>query len=364
MPTKDTFHLHRLALTPLLTSTPASSPQRLGQAITEGGTGLIGFIEHNGLAPLWYQALHNAGVENPAAQQMRETLGQSQFAGVALYMAQRAALRELDRLFQDRSIPYVVIKGGLVRELVYADPTLRPATDLDILIHPDKRQLAAIALNEAGYAIHVDPSTISHEVSFTRAGVEIDLHWDILRPGRTRMPMTAAFLARRLRYEDLWGLDSEDVAFLMLVHPAFAKYVCSPNMGLNRVADFILWVRGRQISWDKVADRLEAAGLKTAAWMVLAWFRILAGPEGGLPIPETFIARIHPGKVRATYLYFWLNHDLPTRWLNKPWRIQLGLTLVLHDRATDVFHALVQWLKAQGSKHQDAILGLGAEPHY
>lgn len=195
---------------------------------------------------------------------------------------------------------------------------------------------------------------------FNRSPVDIDLHRDILRPGRTRIELARPLLARRQRVSDFWGLDDSDTVFLMLVHPAFAKYIGSPNMGVHRVLDFICWIHKCPMDWDVVAERLDEAGLKTAAWTVLQWFAMLFKPEN-LPVPGTFIARIKPGTVRSRYLRYWLQHDLPTRWLRQPLRIQLGFTLFLHDRFTDAGHAISGWLQSRRRRKTDPLLRMHDE---
>jgi hypothetical protein len=98
------------------------------------------------------------------------------FAEAASYMAQKAALRELDGIFEAQGIRYAVIKGAHVRELVYADPALRAASDIDLLVAPEQRLAAVDAIKEAGFTLFVNPDVVSHEVSLARGGVDVDLH--------------------------------------------------------------------------------------------------------------------------------------------------------------------------------------------
>lgn len=354
--TGGVFKLHRLALAPAQSSVLAERLQAaLDAAVCDGDEAFQHFIIHNGLAPLWFQALQASGLQTENALALHNALQEQYFASVAMYLAQSAALKELDGLFESQTIPYVVMKGGLARELVYNDPTLRPATDLDILIHPAQRELATKVLLEAGFTFHPDPENISHEATFSRAGVDIDLHWDILRPGRTRIELAPVFLLNRQRYRGFWGLDETHAAFMMLVHPAFAKYVCSPNMSLVRVVDFIHWTHLRHIDWAALVNLLADAGLKTAAWMQLHWFLMLQGKDG-LDAPDTFLRAIQPGPVRSRYLNYWLEHDLPTRYLHKPLWIQLGLTLFLHDRVPDAWRAIAMWKRAKTASRHDQLI--------
>jgi hypothetical protein len=248
-----------------------------------------------------------------------------------------------------------------VRECVYPDPSLRPASDIDILISPSDRRRAAGALIGAGYDVHPEPANMSHEATFSQGPVDIDLHWGMLRPGRTRVEMTADLIARRQRTNGQWGLSDTDTLVMMLTHPAFAKYVCSPNMGLVRVVDFVLWLHKRPVDWPAVRNLLERAGLRTAAWTMLSWFRLLAAP-GDQSAIDGWMDSVRPGRLRAAYLRTWLAHDLPTRWLNHPLLIQIGLTLPLHDRPSDALHAVDGLRRSRKNRSRDARLLLGDEP--
>jgi len=329
-------------------------------ALAEGGSGFVEFVLAQDLGALWHQTLQSAGLLDSLPRDTIEALREARMSAAVGYLAQRAAVDELDRLFEAEGIAYAAMKGVHVRECVYPDPALRPASDIDILISPTDRRRAAQALVAAGYLVHAEPANISHEAAFSRGAVDIDLHWHMLRPGRTRVDLTDELLERRQRIKDQWGLSESDTLFLMLTHPAFAKYVCSPNMGLGRVADFLLWIHKRPVDWPAVLQQLGRAGLKTAAWTMLSWFRMLAAPDVQETL-DTWIDTVRPGRLRAAYLGQWLGRDLPSRWLDKPFLIQFGFTLVLHDRPGDVMHALSGLRQARRNQVRDMDALLGGE---
>ena len=357
------FRRHRLALAVVAPDMSRDSLRRaIGEIVQFGRAFYTEFLPSQGVSSYWHHTLEHHGLVDAIDPAVGAALRQTRISETVAYMAQKAALGELDGLFERKGIRYAVIKGAHVRDIVYADPALRPASDIDILVAPEQRLVAVDAMRDAGFTLCVNPDVVSHETSLTKGGVDIDLHWDILRPGRTRVATVNGLLARRCRSADCWGLDDADVVFLMLVHPAFAKYVCSPNMDLNKVIDFTLWVTRRNIDWNAVAALLESTGLRTAAWTVLRWYAMLLDPVP-LPVPGDFVARIAPGSARRHYLIRWLEHDLPTRWLDKPARIQFGFTLFLHDRPADAWHALVSILRARRRQSDDPLLGIGQQPH-
>ena len=354
-PRTTRLQTQRLALLPAAAQV---DPQACLQALSQDSGELLSNILDQDLGALWHHALQSAGLLDSLHPATKEALRETRMAAAMGYLAQRAALDELYRLFDSAGIRWVAIKGSHVRELVYADPALRPASDIDILIAPADRRRAAKALLDAGYGVHAEPANISHEATFSRGVVDLDLHWHMLRPGRTRVDLTDELLERRQRIGNQWGLSDSDTLFLMLTHPAFAKYVCSPNMGLGRVADFLRWIQKREIDWPAVLQQLGRAGLKTAAWTMLSWFRMLAAPDVQVTL-DTWIDSVRPGRLRAAYLGQWLERDLPSRWLDKPFLIQFGFTLALHDRPGDTMYALggLRQARRNQGRDMDALLG-------
>jgi len=249
------------------------------------------------------------------------------------------------------------MKGAHLREWVYSDPALRASVDVDVLISPIDRMKAIKALLDCGFTLEANAEIVSHEATLSRAGVHIDLHWDIMRPGRTRVPLCAEFLSRRVQRNGLWTLSDTDAVFLMLVHPAFTKYVCSPLMTLNRALDFVLLVQSQVVDWDGVIDLLEKTGTKTAAWAVLTWF-VMVSPPHIHDLVRPVIARIEPGSVRKRYLTYWLVKNLPTRFFEHPSLIKFGFTLPLHDTLPDVWRALAAIRHARRMAASDPVLML------
>ena len=121
---------------------------------------------------------------------------------------------------------------------------------------------------------------------------------------------------------------------------AITKYVCSRHMGLNRVLDYLLFTQARSIDWVAVAQRLDEAGLKTAGWCTLRWIQLLV-PDAAIS-PVSFTATIKPGKLRAAYLNYWIDHDLPGLLLDRAsWLIQAAFTLPMHDKLSDARRAFL-----------------------
>lgn len=299
----------------------------------------LAFIDWHGLSSLCEDQLRRAGALGRIPETVSQRLLASCRNATARYLAQSSALSRVAAALDGNEIEYVVLKGVATREEAYADPALRSTGDIDLLVRHADRQVVCRQLANLGFSAQAEMSPSAHEITYSRGQVDVDLHWDILRPGRTRRPLADALISRRVRGPKVWRLDDADTVFLMLVHPAFAKYVCSSNMGLNRVVDMLLFVRTRKIDWPSVADRLVESGLCTAAWCTLQWVRML--DPGADVAPDSFLRRIGPGRLRQAYLEQWLIHDWPGRLLgHADWLIQGAFTLPLHDRGADAWRAL------------------------
>jgi hypothetical protein len=320
---------------------PDVNPAQLHRALAEGGPELLALIFRHQLGPLWH------------ARAGTDTFTDSHRQAALLYMRQVAAVRTIDRLFSEAGILYAVIKGVATRERLFDDPAVRLCSDIDILVSPAQRVEAARVLVAAGYRLKLDPSVVSHEVLLATPQVAIDLHWDILRPGRTRVPVTEGLLARRQQRGGWWMLADDDALFVMLVHNAVSKHVSSAQMALHRVADIARWWQCRAMDWPGVHDRLSESGLKAAAWTVLVWVRMLA-PSALGERGDAALESLRPGAIRAGYLSACLKLDLSARLTNLHTARLLGFSLLLHDRPTDAWHALQGWRRSRTTSQADA----------
>jgi hypothetical protein len=337
----------------LLPSDPDTDNRALIEALVRGGPDFVGLLRRYDLAALWHARLSSDAGWSSVPEMQREQLHTARLGAAARYLAQQLAIAQVDRLFDAAGIPYAVMKGALVRERLHADPSVREADDIDVLVSPADRQEAAQLLMGAGFKMHLDVLNVSHEINLQSPSAAIDLHWNVLRPGRTRTDLTAELLGRRIRVNGFWGLSDSDSTFIMLVHPAFQKYVCAPHMGLARVFDFLLWSTRAAAHWQEVMKLLDRSGVKAAAWATLTWFEALA-PQRLHPRLGSWRNAIRPGPVRVRYLELWLRHNLPSRLIAHPWPIQFGWTAFLHDRPSDAIVAYQGWRSSRRNREIDA----------
>jgi hypothetical protein len=337
------FAAPRAALLPAFRD---SSPADLDRALAEGGPELEALIRKEQLAPLWH-----ARISAPAFAANRVN-------AAMVYLRQVAAQREIDRVLTDANIEYAVFKGAAIRERIYEDPSVRLCCDIDILVPPAQRTNAARALVDAGYTLRVDPSLASHEVVLNKDFVAIDLHWSLLRPGRTPESMAVEMLARRQRSGERWMLGETDTLFVLLVHPAFSKHLSIAQMGLHRIGDIVSWLQKSDVDWPALHHQLDACGLKTAAWTMVNLVGMLS-PPGFVDALETPLRLLRPDAVRAAYLRTWLNQDLSSRFANLHLARLLGFSVLLHDQPAGAWRALRGWRRSRVTQAQDAEVFAG-----
>lgn len=327
-PRDDSYTWHRAALAPLLSHSSSNVPGATDEAFVE-------FLLNQGLGPLWDHAINEQNFNPRLSPQSEERLHNNRLHATAHYLVQRNSLLAIKPILEVAEVPHLVFKGCHTRELLFSEPSLRPAQDIDVLIPNEQKTQAIRAFVDAGFKFHGTPDNISHECSLTQGNTSIDLHWDIFRPGRTRIPMAPKILDTRKDCGSHWGPDENSTLFLLLVHPVFTKYLTTPHASLVRQLDLVYLLTKEEVDWAKVLNWLSVAGMKTAAWLSLTWLEMLTD----IAAPKEVMAKLEPGVVKQTYLTYWLRHNLSSRLLNSPSLVQLGFTLPAHDSWKDALAA-------------------------
>jgi Uncharacterised nucleotidyltransferase len=333
---RDLYLLHRAALAPLLPgATGRELEQAIDRALAAGEMPFAQFLCEQGLAPLWDERLEHHAQAARLSQEFRSALHHNRLQVTGDYLLHRHNLAKIKEILDTAGIAHVVTKGSHTRELYYDTPALRPALDIDILVRPGDRLEAIRVFQAGGFSFHGLTETISHECGLIKGNTCIDLHWDIMRPGRTRKPMVDALLNSRVDYGSHWGPGHGETLFLMLAHPVFTKYSTTPHARLVRLVDLAQLLHRYPGSVEDAVPLLRAAGLATAGWITSTWLDLLSPGTGALA------HSIAPSRLRRSYLRQWLTHNLSTRLLGKPLLIQLGFTLPAHDTLRDAARAVL-----------------------
>jgi hypothetical protein len=347
----DPYLLHRLALKPLLSPSPREEFKTIADKIHEiGEDRFLKFLASNMLTPLWHETLAKHDATSFFSNDFTVKLIKASLIATGRYLKQQHSLNKVTEILNTESIPYAVYKGARIREIIYSNPTVRAADDIDILVSKTDKEKALQALVKAGYELHLSVENISHEALLSDQNAKIDLHWDILRPGRTRIDLTDEILSNKQPstnnnllttnnkqlLTNYYALNNEAELFIMLIHPAITKYLTAPHASIVRVVDLIKWIQTQEIDWELVYTWLDKAGLKTTAWTTAYWLELLTGKT----LPTPFIERISPTALKGSYLQNWINKNYSTKFLDNPLLIKAGFTLPIHDSLSDALHAV------------------------
>ncbi|MEM1153480.1 MAG: nucleotidyltransferase family protein [Pseudomonadota bacterium] len=337
----DPYKFHRTALVPVL---PGATHEALERSCLKvrslGESAFAQFLGVQGLAPLWDQCIAGYPDQLPVTSSFIESIHALRLQATGAYLIQRHGLDIVREALDGAGVTHVVMKGAHTREVYYDTPALRPAMDIDVLVHSEEKLLAIRAFQVKGFRFKGNPATISHEASLVKGYTSVDLHWDILRPGRTREPMTEKLIKTRVDQGSHWGLSPGATLFLMLVHPVFTKYSTAPQASLIRVIDMLLLLSrpDHLQATEQALQLLKKSGLNTAGWITVQWLEILTGCAE----TQNLEKMLQPRAWRRRWLQSWLEEDRASRLLDKSWTIQFGFTLPAHDRLSDALRAARQ----------------------
>lgn len=223
-------------------------------------------------------------------------------------------------------------------------------------------------------------------MTLTGFGASIDLHWNLLRPGRSRINLPHLALKTRQKQKNgIYVPGNLATTVIQLIHPAITEYTTAR---LIRVVDLVRWLRHctrpatttipaidetssfpstssaettaplqavsqthttppsettPAVELTPLVTLLTRAGLKTAAWAMLYWTRQWTRQ----PTVQPLFEQLTPGPLLRNYLKLWLQPrpfeipfsdgiqlDPTTIYKNHPLIAKAGYSLMLNDTWT------------------------------
>jgi hypothetical protein len=296
--------------------------------------GVQTLAKDEGLEPLLLSVLGGQGVL-PAAVEARWRQVTFRYAGRNTLIAQELA--DVLQQLGGAGAPAIVLKGAALAVTVYEEPSLRPMTDLDLLLRRDDVPRALQALQAAGYETPVPELGLdgaleyANELVLHRPGgleIPVELHWGLfdspfydrreleawlwetavpgaMVPGRGEaLPTTL----ERSNVETLerWGTSPQRARILgpeaQILHLCGHRALHHAGQGLlwlNDIAEIVAHY-GDRIDWGMLARQAETFDLVLPLREALP--RVAEG--WGAAIPAATRARLQaapvsPGEARA-----------------------------------------------------------------
>ncbi len=325
------------------TTSQSAREQALLRLLRQDGDHVLRFLtEHRIDQHIYRRALElRPAISLPEA--LHESLRWAQRRAAVATMLQTEAGRLVAETLDSEGIRYVFFKGFHLGEALYGDAVLRPAADIDLLISAADQHRAIAALRRAEFSPAPQAGQPQYEMALDGYGTQLDVHWHLFRPERSRQPLTEWILSSRRQHEGLWYPDDAAALVILLLNPSLTDHV---TQQLSHAVDLDRWLRrpgqdgtdgsATDGDWPPVLACLQNSGLRTAAWVMLDWTR----RHFSTPVSSEVLHRLAPSMLRRAYLRAWLNRDPARLYLRWPSLVRGGFSLALQDSISDMRRAL------------------------
>jgi hypothetical protein len=302
--------------------------------------------EHERLAPILYVALRGGAAPAPVLARLRTAW----LAAERQHLLASKQLREIVGAFGAAGILTIILKGPALAADYYADPALRPFTDLDLLIRRRDREAAMEVLRRLGYAHGSPGRTLAYELEHAPAAcfvaggdsarLPVDLHWEcVAHPGgRRATELAAEEIWSRAAPAASWGaaartLAPEDLLVYLAAHLAIHHALAGALWQLDLA--LVVKRHGATLDWDAVAARARRWSAAAAVYFALR----AVGDQLGVVAPTATMARLRPGERRVA-----LVDRLQRAGSDRLTRLEYLVGLLMLDRLSDVVRTLVSGL--------------------
>ncbi len=257
-----------------------------------------------------------------------------------------AQLRRLVAAFGGAAIPVIPLKGPALGEALYGDPSLRPFTDLDLLVRRADVERAVSFLVSAGYRHIALDRTLEHELAHATAAcfvprdgasgeLSVDLHWGLVSfpAGATPQTIDAEEVWARAVETERWELRllelcREDLLLYLALHLA----VHHPFVGFIWRLDVALLLArpDRHLDWASIMERASRWRVRGALYYALR----LVQEDLAVAAPSYVLAELRPRGLRGEALERLACHRDSTA------RFDHLVDLLLLDAGVDLLRAI------------------------
>jgi hypothetical protein len=253
---------------------------------------LLTLSETHTVLPLVYRALAASGAEIP--QSFLGAILDSQRSSERL----AAELEFLLAVFAQHHIEVIPLKGPVLAELLYGDVTMRPCTDLDLLVRVDDFDRAEKLLMDAGCVASAPAD--DYQRKFVRNGILVELHYGVASPrtfpfdlnGAWKRAQNATFHGHPLKV-----ISEADRCLYLMLH------------GLKHGYGKLIWILDAALALKALAERnprelveqARAQGLEKVFYIGCAMVREVFPQH----LPESLVAALaeSPEAMRGAHAF-------------------------------------------------------------
>lgn len=251
----------------------------------------------HGVAPLVYRQLKN-GPYNPPAETL-EALHQTCLFTAARNLLLYHELTTVLPLLSQQGTPVIALKGLHLIELIYQDISLRPMSDMDLLVPLAHLQTSYDILQGAGYKAP-DFTNVRRELKrhhhlaplFKANSAIIELHWNLISPN-SHQNIDLGSLWQRAQPANLAGVDTQVLCPEdLLLHLALHFNNHNFRLKLRHLYDLVaaLGHYQAQLDWDSLKTRSRQWGAGRSLFLAL----YLAKDLLNAPLPSGLLDELQP----------------------------------------------------------------------
>ncbi|HBX22975.1 MAG TPA: hypothetical protein DEF34_05000 [Desulfotomaculum sp.] len=260
---------------------------------------LLKLADHHRVYPLVYKTLNQ--LNNPAIpQHVLDLLQQKcwQNAILAINMSQETI--RMAKCFESHGILAIVLKGAPLAWRLYGDITIRPSSDIDILVPFEELEKAISILETEGYTekqnltsrqlqIYLKTNKRnSYHLTYrhNKTNICLELHWKISSAGFHSLFTPTENIIRKIKVEgsSLPVLLEEEWLLYLILHGA--KHGWSYLRWLVDIAEF---TQKKGLDWNKISFLAKNFGLES----ILHQSLILANRFLATPIPLDISSKVN-----------------------------------------------------------------------
>jgi hypothetical protein len=271
-------------------------------------------------------------------------------AAVRQHLRATWELQSLAAILDATSVPWAVVKGATLVELVYGDPGLRPYADIDVIVDPAGFDHVLDALGDAGlHPLDRNWTMIRRamlgELHFVLpGGMPLDLHWHLVNMyrGRTRIA-TGELLERtvsiRVGATEVPTFEATDALLHLALHGTL-----SGGDRLRWMYDIAASARARPPDWDLLVRRARSWGVAEPVGFMLGRARRVLDAPVPADVSSSLLGRRYAVVSRLV--------DRTSPWQDARGRLATGSLLLTRSMALGLGRAAT-WLLARSVHRLD-----------
>lgn len=266
----------------------------LARAITkESMHSLYRIAKHHDLAHLVANSLKKNGFLRKG-EDITKCFMQERNMAIYRYEQMRYELENIQKILTEESIPFVLLKGGILRKL-YPEEWMRTSCDIDILVKEEQLDIAAEALQKhLGYTC-AQQRAVNELSLYSKTGVHLEMHYDLSEGNRYGKEILSNVWQYVTKADDEEGtlLELTDSVFYFYHIAHMVKHFEYGGCGIRSFLDLWLMKQKVQFNQEELSSLLEVGGFLQFATvcerLAEVWFGDAENDELGMVLQEYII---------------------------------------------------------------------------